>query len=147
MGANSVLDLIARQPWLASGAVVVGASARGRPERVMEIMNGPWPRELRSLRHDGAGGDTEHWVRLRDNLARDWADNVRFMDTGLGSVACPVTVVHGADDPIVLPEQAERLTSIIPDARLVEVAGAGHQVHREAPDVFIDVVRDALGAV
>ena len=144
VGGNTVLNLITSRPWLASAAIIVGASARGRPERVMEIMNGPWPRELRGLHHSGAEGDTEHWTRLRDRLAQDWADNVRFIDTGLDAVGCPVTVVHGADDPIVDPEQARRLVSLLPDARLVEVPATGHQVHREAPEVFIDLVREVL---
>ena len=144
VGANAVLDLLARQPWLAHAAIVIGASARGRPERVEEIMGGPWPTELRRLYHDVADGDLEYWRDIRAALARDWADNVRFLENGLDGVRCPVTVVHGADDPIVLPEQAERITGLLPDAQLVEVPDAGHQVHREQPEAFLAVIRRVL---
>jgi pimeloyl-ACP methyl ester carboxylesterase len=144
VGANSVLDLLSRRPWIAHAAILLGASANGSPERVMDIMNGPWPRELRTLKHDNARGDPDHWQRIRGVLARDWAENVRFIETGLEMVACPVTIIHGADDPIVLPEQASRLHAAIPDSRLVEIPNTGHQVHREAPAVFMEIVTDVL---
>lgn len=147
VGANSVLNLLSHRPWIAHAAVLVGASARGKPERVVEIMTGPWPRELRSLTHDGAKGDPDHWRRIRDVLANDWAENVRFIETGLDAVDCPVTIIQGADDPIVLPEQGGRLQEVLPNSRLIEVAGTGHQVHREEPAVFMDVVKDVLTSV
>jgi pimeloyl-ACP methyl ester carboxylesterase len=147
VGANSVLKLLSRCPWVADAAIVVGASARGNPERVNEIMTGPWPRELRSLTHDAGKGDPDHWLRIREALARDWAENVRFLETGLEEVSCPVTIVQGAMDPIVLPEQATRLQEALPNSRIIEVPTTGHQVHREAPEVFLEVVTDVLGSV
>lgn len=147
VGANSVLQLLSHRPWTAHAAIVIGASARGEPERVNEILSGPWPSELRALNHDSASGDPHHWERLRDALARDWAENVRFMETGLDAVSCPVTIIQGANDPIVLPEQAGRLHEVLPNSRLIEVPGTGHQVHREEPAVFLDVVRDVLASL
>ena len=146
-GANSVLDLLSRRPWIAHAAIVVGASASGSPERVKDIMNGPWPRELRSLQHDNARGDPDHWARLRGVLAQDWAENVRFIEAGLDAVTCPVTILHGADDPVVLPEQASRLHAALPNSRLLEVPATGHQVHREAPSVFMEVVTEVIGSL
>ena len=144
VGANSVLHLAARRPWLAHSIVAVGASARGDPSRVREIMAGPWPSELRTLMHSSSGGDPAHWEKLRAALAHDWAEHVDFLATGLGSVTMPVWVVHGEDDPIVLPEQAHTLASALPDARLVMVPDAGHQVHREQPEAFLGVLAEAL---
>ena len=110
----------------------------------MDIMTGPWPRELRSLTHTNAGGNPDHWERIRGVLAHDWAENVRFIESGLDAVACPVKIIHGADDPIVLPEQASRLHSVLPNSQLIEVPGTGHQVHRENPAVLVDVVTEVL---
>lgn len=110
-------------------------------------MAGPWPSELRSLTHAAAKGDPDHWLRIREVLARDWAENVRFLETGLGAVTCPVTIVQGAMDPIVLPEQADRLHEALANSRIIEVPATGHQVHREAPEAFLEVVTQVLGSV
>lgn len=144
VGANSVLHLAARRPWMVHAIVAVGASAKGDPSRVQDIMTGPWPSELRALAHGAAGNDPNHWERLRNELASDWAENVDFLATGLDSVTAPTWIVHGENDPIVLPGQADDLAGAIPDAHLVMVPNAGHQVHREQPEAFMDVLFQAL---
>jgi pimeloyl-[acyl-carrier protein] methyl ester esterase len=45
---------------------------------------------------------------------------------GLASCAMPVLLLHGAADRIVPWGQAERLAGMLPDARLVGIADAGH---------------------
>jgi pimeloyl-ACP methyl ester carboxylesterase len=144
VGANSVLHLAARRPWLAHAIVAIGASAQGDPSRVQDIMTGPWPRELRGLAHSAADGDPAHWERLRAALAHDWAKHVDFLATGLGSVSAPTWIVHGEDDSIVYPEQAEQLASALPNSRVVMVPNAGHQVHREQPEGFLEILNEVL---
>jgi pimeloyl-ACP methyl ester carboxylesterase len=146
VGANSVLHLAARRPWLVHAIVAIGASAKGDPSRVQQIMSGPWPSELRNLEHTAADNDPAHWERLRGALAHDWADHVDFLSTGLGAVTMPTTIVHGANDPIVLPEQADQLASALPHARLAMIPNAGHQVHREEPEAFMEILQDVLRA-
>jgi pimeloyl-ACP methyl ester carboxylesterase len=143
-GANSVLELAARRPELACGVVTIGASARGDAGRVLEIMNGPWPMELRILEHAGGTDNPEYWKELRAALALDWAENVAFPPELLARISCPVWVCHGAADPIVLPEQAGLLAAMVPHAEVVMVPGAGHQVHREAPRDFMHVLRQVV---
>lgn len=41
-------------------------------------------------------------------------------------VRCPVTIVHGADDPLVPIEGVRRLCDALPDGELIEVSGAAH---------------------
>lgn len=149
VGANSVVHLAARQPSLVHAIVAIGASAKGDPARIEDILTGPWPRELRSLNHAGASGDPDHWERLRAALARDWGENLDFLvnNAGLDAVTAPTWIVHGEDDPIVLPEQARRLAAALPDSHLVMVPDAGHQVHREQPEVFMRILDEALDTV
>ena len=57
------------------------------------------------------------------------------------SLAMPVELIWGADDPTFPIEQARRMTKQLPDARLVEIPGACLLVHEEKP---ADVARAAL---
>jgi pimeloyl-ACP methyl ester carboxylesterase len=147
VGANSVLHLAARQPSLVHAIVAIGASAKGDPGRVKNILTGPWPRELRGLDHTAARGDPNHWQHLRSALARDWGEHLDFLATGLDTVTAPTWIVHGEDDPIVHPEQAQMLASALPNSRLVMVPDAGHQVHREQPEAFMRVLDEVVDTV
>jgi pimeloyl-ACP methyl ester carboxylesterase len=60
--------------------------------------------------------------RVRDQLMAD--------PTVIG---CPTLVVRGGDSDVLTAQGADELVSGLPNARLVEVPGAGHNVHRERP--------------
>jgi pimeloyl-ACP methyl ester carboxylesterase len=51
----------------------------------------------------------------------------------LGTIACPVLVVVGADDDPSYRGGSAYLAEKIPGARLLEIPGAGHDVHRDRP--------------
>ena len=51
----------------------------------------------------------------------------------LASVRCPTLVVRGAKSALLSSEGATALVKGIADARLVELAGAGHHVHLDRP--------------
>jgi pimeloyl-ACP methyl ester carboxylesterase len=51
----------------------------------------------------------------------------------LASLAYPVVIVHGASDVLVPIDRAREMKSAIPQARLVELRGAGHLPMLEAP--------------
>jgi pimeloyl-ACP methyl ester carboxylesterase len=52
----------------------------------------------------------------------------------LGSIACPVLVLHGSEDGLVAAENARMLADRIPGAQLVLLEGAGHVYHAEQPE-------------
>ena len=52
----------------------------------------------------------------------------------LGAITAPTLVIHGADDPLVLPAGGEDTARSIPGAELVMVPGMGHNIpHALAP--------------
>lgn len=52
----------------------------------------------------------------------------------LGAITAPTLVIHGADDPLVLPAGGEDTARSIPGAQLVMVPGMGHNIpHALAP--------------
>ena len=60
---------------------------------------------------------------------------------GLDAIGVPTLVVHGADDPMFPVEHGRALAAAIPAARLVELAGVGHE---QPPPRHWAVVTQAL---
>jgi pimeloyl-ACP methyl ester carboxylesterase len=135
VGGNTLLKLLARQPWLARALVTIGSSARGDADRVRKILSGPWPDDLIALDH-GAGTGPDHWQRLRAALARDWAANLDLSPQELRRVRCPVLVCHGDRDRVQFLEEALHLYRTLPDAELFVAPNAGHAVQLDQPELF-----------
>lgn len=55
----------------------------------------------------------------------------------LPSIRAPVLIVHGGRDPGVPVARARAAAELIPDAHFKVVAGAGHWVQRDQPDVVL----------
>lgn len=58
-------------------------------------------------------------------------------------IACPVLLVYGAESWATSPGEDGRLAHFR-DARLHEIAGAGHNVHHNQPRVFLDLLEAFL---
>jgi esterase len=54
---------------------------------------------------------------------------------------CPTLVIRGGRSNVLRPEIAARMQDN-PHVRLVEVADAGHTLHRENPSAFLAIVRE-----
>lgn len=55
---------------------------------------------------------------------------------GLGSISCPVLVLSGADDAVCPPKLQQEVARGISGAEHITVAGAGHLLPAEAPEVM-----------
>jgi 2-succinyl-6-hydroxy-2,4-cyclohexadiene-1-carboxylate synthase len=88
-----------------------------------------------------------------ENTAAGLASSLRLAGTGtqqplwdrLRTLDVPTLVVAGALDPKFVAV-AERLADVIPGADLAIVDGAGHTVHLEQPDRFLDALLPWLAA-
>ena len=58
----------------------------------------------------------------------------------LGHIACPTLIIRGAVSDVLSIDVATQMIEKLPDARLVEVAGAGHSVPGDRPEEFARVV-------
>lgn len=47
----------------------------------------------------------------------------------LGQIKAPTLILHGTDDPVLPFPHAEYLARVIPNAKLVALKGAGHELH------------------
>jgi pimeloyl-ACP methyl ester carboxylesterase len=101
---------------------------------------------LQSLVRDGARG--WRWRLNLEALARDLGRLRGFPEPPPGATfEGPVLWIAGAHSHYVLPRDRERMDSLFPATRLVRVKNAGHWVHSEQPEVFLETLRRFLDAV
>jgi len=62
----------------------------------------------------------------------------------LAEIDRPVLVIHGADDVLIPPSEAEAMFAALPQARLILVPEAGHLLNLEQPASFNAEVRNFL---
>ncbi|MGY1770201.1 alpha/beta fold hydrolase [Blastococcus sp. SYSU D00813] len=104
---------------------------------------------LQSLVRDGVGPDGGWRWRLNlDLLGRDLEELRGFPDPPPSATYDgPVLWVAGANSHYVLPQDRARMDELFPRTRLVRIKDAGHWVHSEQPDVFLETLRRFLDAV
>ncbi|WKG05712.1 alpha/beta fold hydrolase [Mycolicibacterium sp. HK-90] len=85
----------------------------------------------------------EQWQRDQVGWNRQRTDY-----TGrLASFPRPALVVHGECDPGVPVARARAAAALIPDSKLKIVAGAGHWVQRDRPDIVLDAMTEFLSGL
>ena len=137
-----------------------------RPEAMGPLMERPTTAELgdvlalglRIARAICSPGYPAPEARLRDRIARDF--NRSFHPTGAGrqmaailadgdrrdrlkTITAPTLVIHGEDDPLVPVEGGRDTAATIPGAKLLIIAGMGHDL----PVELVKQVADAIAGV
>ena len=56
-------------------------------------------------------------------------------------------VLHGADDPLLMPVGGEATAAAIPGAELRIIPGMGHDLPPGLYDIFVDAIVSAAGRV
>ena len=52
------------------------------------------------------------------------------------ALRCPTLVVRGSRSGILLPSDIDRYRELVADLRVVEVGGAGHNIHGDQPAIL-----------
>jgi pimeloyl-ACP methyl ester carboxylesterase len=104
---------------------------------------------LQSLVREGLGTDGGWRWRLNlELLERDLGELRGFPEPPPGaSFDGPVLWIAGANSTYVLPEDRVHMDALFPATRLVRIKNAGHWVHSEQPEVFLETLRRFLQAV
>ena len=104
---------------------------------------------LQSLVREGTG-EAKGW-RWRLNLEaldRDLGELRGFPEPTPGATFDgPVLWIAGANSTYVLPEDRARMDELFPATRLVTIKNAGHWVHSEQPEIFLQTLRLFLDRV
>jgi pimeloyl-ACP methyl ester carboxylesterase len=104
---------------------------------------------LQSLVREGAGADGRWRWRLNLELLERDLERLRgFPDPGAGAhFDGPVLWIAGANSHYVLARDRPRMDELFPATRLVRIKNAGHWVHSEQPEIFLETVRRFLDGV
>jgi pimeloyl-ACP methyl ester carboxylesterase len=75
-------------------------------------------------------------------------DGPSIDSTALAATTVPLLLSHGTESPTLFPAVVRELSTLVPDAHLAVVAGAGHVPHATHPDIWITALRsyhDTIG--
>lgn len=103
----------------------------------------------RQLRAALASSSMHHELRQHDPATlQKLMGGIRFLDLtpSLTSIRCPVTIVNGNRDPVILPSEAEHLHRSISGSTLVMLDNVGHMVLTEAPAEVLNQVLQSVKA-
>jgi len=134
---NPLMQAVVKTPLIGGFTLMLGKTLMGdeRLRHKLERAFYPQPVPENYLRMA-----TSSWLgrkRLRAYLEDEWSLNasLRRMSKHYGELRMPVVIVTGDQDQIVSPkENAYRLKERIPQAQLVELKGAGHEIPLTRPD-------------
>jgi pimeloyl-ACP methyl ester carboxylesterase len=164
MGGWTGYNVAAQFPPLVKKLVVVDVSPEVPPWRERIVNRCASLEDALAARMVPSRGKNE--TLLRESVERNlmlmadgtfsWRYDVHGMREGFSSrdvdgqwrllqeITASTLLVRGAESDILTPELAERVCRIIPDARLIEVPGAGHPVPRDQPALFLAAVAPFL---
>ena len=171
MGGKVAMQVALTYPGLVKKLIVVDMTPRqyrrGHDD-VFAALNAFDPAEVTDRKHAAELMSTHVSNRgvqlfLLKNLTRDdkggyrWRMNLPVIEAeydGLGSpvgnfgdaFTAPALFIRGEKSGYVRDEDMEYIEMLFPKAKLATVAGAGHWLHAEAPDVTYTLVRDFLSA-
>jgi pimeloyl-ACP methyl ester carboxylesterase len=102
---------------------------RSIPSEDLEPYKAPWR---------GTEGQAAFYRQIAQmDMAHTDAVEPRYAD-----LRCPVQVIWGREDQWIPLETGQRLATLLPEARLVDVPGAGHLVQEDAPEAIMAALAD-----
>jgi pimeloyl-ACP methyl ester carboxylesterase len=95
-------------------------------------------RRAATITSTAAGVFAELRAEAQEALARGTTDRMHI----LSGVQSPTLLLYGSLElgSMVAPADAERFVQIMPRGRAVQLPGAGHSLHRDASDAFLEAV-------
>jgi pimeloyl-ACP methyl ester carboxylesterase len=147
-GAQVVAQLAADHPDRALGIVLVAPTfdpeERSLPRQVVRAVGGllrEWPSVwLEHLRDLVLAGPS----RIVTSFRLGWAHRI---ETELPEVHAPAVVVRGSQDPLASRRWVRALAALMPDARALEIGGAGRALGQSAPEALARIVDEHVAAV
>ena len=141
--------MTARPDGFANLDEVADAVAEYNPSR-------PRPKDpsglMRNLRYGDDGRLYWHWDPKI--ISDRFDEHAAYLDTfevrmaaAARRVRVPTMLVRGSASNVVSPEGVKRLRELIPDARIVDIEGAGHMVAGDRNDAFSQAALDFLDEV
>ncbi len=143
-GLRRVRGFVEGQDRFSSLEEMVDSVRRFRPGRTEEQLRGSVLRNARRLPDGAWSWKYDPAMRRPEARPRTGPEEEARLWAALEGLRCPTLVVRGAESDIVSRASAAELVRRIPDARGVEVEGAGHLVPGDNPSGFIAAIEPFL---
>ena len=142
-GAGAALPLVAMR--LASVATPTPLLRRATRVAVVRRLIG-WPLYAYADRHDAAStyGDALAMKRARGFEITAIKCLRPVFRPFRGSLKAPVTIAWGTKDRILPYGQMQRARRLVPQARIVTLAGAGHVPSSDSPEAIAELIRGTI---
>lgn len=145
LGCQLAIELAVREPERVERLILVGATwdpvaptIPGQLARILADAAFEPPSLLPHIASDYIRwGPRRMFATARSALQDPFAEK-------LPQVEAPTFVVRGQHDRVCTRPWAERVTSLLPLARLVEISGAGHAAHWSHPGLIAELVDKPL---
>jgi esterase len=62
-------------------------------------------------------------------------------------IICPALLIHGAESDMLAAEVAQTMAGSLAFGSVIDIEGAGHNVHGDNPEAFEAAVRDFLRSI
>ena len=129
--------------WAALRQGIIELKRKTREELIAHARSGSptWPEAELGPWADAKLRFSFNILSARESAAVDWPATVR-------RITCPALLITA--DPtlgaLVTPESAADLQALAPQMRVAHIAGAGHGIHREQFNRYVEIVRTFLAA-
>lgn len=147
-------EWVERRLWLPTVDRLASTFGGGRVMPVVQRVN-----DLK--RDQGESGDLEEKARIEEDHAADYPDvsdaeseKVRNVlmhwaadSTDYARISVPTLVMYGERETDLMARHARTLAETVPDGRVREIPGAGHNSHVDNPEFVRDELRDFLADI
>jgi pimeloyl-ACP methyl ester carboxylesterase len=150
---NPLMKALVKTPFAGNLALTFGKTLVGAGQLRRDLERAFYPQPVPENYLKAA---TSTWLgrrQLRAYLEDEWSlnESLRGMSRRYGELRLPVVIVTGDSDRLVSPkENAYRLKGAIPQARLVELKGTGHEIPLTRPEsvyAALKLISDAAAVV
>ncbi len=107
-------------------------------QRILAGEGNPFDTELGKAKAERAYERSYYPAGFGRQLVAILASKTRI--PALRELKVPTLVIHGADDPLIPPENGRLVAAAVPGARYIELAGAGHNLPPATWKVVVDAI-------
>lgn len=165
MGARIAAVVAVRAKVVLRGSVLadppMSGPGRGPYPTTLEAFRRQLAEALRGTDADEVAASWPTWPRREQELRARWLsscaeDAIAATHHGFEhedffdwwpKVPGPVSILHGADSPVVTVTGAEEAACANPSASLHKIPGAGHMIFWDAPETGLAALRTVLGTI
>jgi pimeloyl-ACP methyl ester carboxylesterase len=169
VGGIIALDLAVRYPARVAGLVLLEPPLHAKRHPTPRLIRGVVGGLLAGRRDPAAGADrflrwalwNSEYRRPEDAVPAGWWERMLgngpaivheiALGTGesltpdaLGTIRCPVVILHGDRSDAGFSRAARRLAAHVPSSRLEAVTGSGHAMQADRPDAVVAAVESLL---